>query len=359
MSELTNPLLEDDMPDDVFWPLRGLKKQTKEKKPAKKFKVGEEVLVQVVKEPFSTKGPRLTTYISLPGRYLVHMPSQHQVGISRKIENKEERKRLKQVIDKNVIFKNRGYVVRTAALKKDGRDIARDAKVLARLWQNIKRNSQKKVAPLLIHREFGLIYRIMRDQFIEEIDTLYIDSKYEYNNVVRFARNFLGRNFVKKIKLYSKEKPIFEAGKINEDIERLYEKKAKLKSGAYIVIESTEGLSVIDVNSGRYTNKGAPEQAALRVNLDAAPEIARQLKLRDIGGIIVIDFIDMEREKNRRAVLSALKNALSKDRAKTDVLGISKLGLVEMTRKRTYRPIDSAYYKSCPYCGGKGRLKIN
>jgi len=199
----------------------------------------------------------------------------------------------------------------------------------------------------------------MRDQFIEEIDTLYIDSKYEYNNVVRFARNFLGRNFVKKIKLYSKEKPIFEAGKINEDIERLYEKKAKLKSGAYIVIESTEGLSVIDVNSGRYTNKGAPEQAALRVNLDAAPEIARQLKLRDIGGIIVIDFIDMEREKNRRAVLSALKNALSKDRAKTDVLGISKLGLVEMTRKRTYRPIDSAYYKSCPYCGGKGRLKIN
>ncbi|MFC1704607.1 Rne/Rng family ribonuclease [Candidatus Omnitrophota bacterium] len=358
MTELANPLLEDEMPDEVLWPLRRVVKHT-EKKERKKYKIGEEVLVQVVKEPFGTKGPRLTTLISLPGRNLVHMPIQRQVGISKRIIDKQERVRLKQIVEKNSIFKNSGFVIRTAAFKKSHHEIIRDAKVLVRLWQNIKRNSQKKPAPLLIHREFGLIYRITRDMFIEEIDSLIIDSKYEFNNVMRFARNFLGRNFTRKIKLYKKNVPLFEEYKIEQEISKLYEKKVTLKSGSYIVIESTEGLSVIDVNSGRFKSKGSPEQTALRVNLEAAPEIARQLRLRDIGGIVVIDFIDMEQEKHRRAVFSSLKQALSRDKAKTDCLGISKLGLVEMTRERTARPIESAYYKACPYCGGKGRLKLN
>ncbi|MFC1594314.1 Rne/Rng family ribonuclease [Candidatus Omnitrophota bacterium] len=358
MTELTNPLVEDEIPEESFWSLGNRSSRQEEKKQPPKLKIGQEVLVQVVKEPFGNKGPRLTTHISLAGRYLVLMPLQRQVGISRRIENKDERARLKEIIEKNSIFRNRGFIVRTVASRMGRRELVRDAQVLVKLWENIKRNSEKKAAPLLINREFGLVYRIMRDNFTDDIDNLYIDSKYEYANIMRFARNFLGRNFIKKIKFYRKDTPLFESFKIEHEVSKLYEKRVSLKSGAYIVIESTEGLCVIDVNSGKFKSHGSPEQLALRVNLDASPEIARQLRLRDLGGIVVIDFIDMERDKNRRAVLSTLKQALSGDRAKTEVLGISKLGLIEMTRERTSRPIESAYYKMCPYCGGKGRLKI-
>jgi ribonuclease G len=354
LGELTNPLVEEELKEQVS------KVDIYDRKDnVNRYKVGDVVLVQVVKEAFGTKGPRLTTHVSLPGRYLVLMPLDRNIGISRRISDHKERDRLRSILGKINFLKNTGIIVRTVAQGKANRDLIRDGSFLVKTWRDIKKRNLRQKAPSPVHKEYGILFKVLRDIFSEDIEKVTIDSKREYINVFRFVRTFLGGHFARKVRFYKEGVPLFEFKNVEDQIKKLYEKRVFLKSGAYIVIEPTEGLTVIDVNSGRFTSKASPEKAAFMVNLEAAREAARQLRLRDIGGIIVIDFIDMDEESNQRQVLNAFKEALSQDRAKTDVLGISKLGLVEMTRARTSRSIESKYYKICPYCEGKGKLKID
>lgn len=353
IGELTNPLVEEELSEQENIP------SAQKKESDNKFKTGDEIMVQVVKEAFGNKGPRLTTHISLPGRYLVFMPLDKNTGISRRIEDRNERRRLKSILEKINFFKDVGLIARTVASGRGVKDFVRDGKFLIREWRNIKRKSLGLHAPALIHSEYSILFKVLRDIFSDGVDRVLIDSKQEYKRVVRFVRLVLGYNFAKKIRLYREGVPLFEIKNVEDEIRKLYERKVYLKSGAYIVIEITEGLTVVDVNSGRFKSKVNPERAAFMVNLEATKEIARQLRLRDIGGIIVVDFIDMLEDSNRHQVLDTFKNALNQDRAKTEVLGISKLGLVEMTRERTSRSIESRYYKTCPYCEGRGKLKID
>ncbi|MDP3142433.1 MAG: Rne/Rng family ribonuclease [Candidatus Omnitrophota bacterium] len=359
LSEMTNPMLEAELSKPVGFLEKILHKPAKEvKKVSPEFQVGQEILVQVVKEPFGNKGPRLTTHISLPGRFLVLMPIDKQFGISRRIEDHSERQRLRSVLHSLSFAKEMGFIVRTASLGKGKKELLRDAKFLYMMWQRIKKMANQSKAPALIYQEYDLTWRVIRDTFTEDVDSLIVDSKQEFVKIHRFVRSLIGGHLSKKIRLYKEQTPLFEAKNIEKEIQRIYERKINLKSGAYIVIEPTEGLTVVDVNSGKFRSRLSPEDTAFQVNLEAAKEAARQLRFRDVGGIIVIDFIDMSREHHRRQVLAVLKEGLAGDHAKTDVLGISKLGLVEMTRERTGRSLESMSFSSCSYCRGTGRLKI-
>lgn len=322
----------------------------------KEFKKGQEVLVQVVKEPISTKGPRLTTHIGLAGRYLVLMPQDAHRGVSRRIEDKEEKTRLLGLMEEMKIPTDIGYIVRTAALKRSKRELQRDVFFLLKLWRRISSMSQRHKAPSIIYEEYDLVLRVIRDNFNDEVSKLIVDSKDEFKRIRNFLHVF-SNDLIKKIEYYSGSCSLFAAKNVERQIDKIYERKVFLKSGAYLVIEPTEGLVVIDVNSGRFRKKTDPEQMALAVNSEAALEIARQLRLRDLGGIIVVDFIDMEKEDHRRTVLRVLKNSLQEDKAKYEVMGISKFGVVEMTRERVYRTIESLSYEGCPYCHGRGKIK--
>jgi len=353
LGELTNPLVEEELSEQTQ-PANNQRKDN-----TNKFKTGDEIMVQVVKEAFGTKGARLTTHISLPGRYLVLMPLDKNTGISRRIADRNERKKIRSALEKIHFLKDMGIIARTVASGREKRDFIRDGKFLIRIWRNVKKKNARSRAPALIHSEFSILFKVLRDVFSEDVDRVLIDSRDQYKQVVRFVRSVMGYHFAKKIKLYREGVPLLEIKNIEDEIKKLYESKVYLKTGAYIVIEITEGLTVVDVNSGRFKSGANPERAALQVNLQVTKEIARQLRLRDIGGIIVIDFIDMMEAQNQRRVLNSFKEALRQDRAKTEVLGISRLGLVEMTRERTSRSIESKYYKACPYCEGKGKLKID
>ena len=322
----------------------------------REFKKGEEVLVQVVKEPISTKGPRLTTHIGLAGRYLVLMPQDANRGVSRRIEAREEKARLLGILEDIKVPTDIGYVVRTVASGKGKRELQRDVLFLLKLWRRISSFAQRNNAPALIYEDYDTVLRVIRDSFNDDISKLIVDSKDEYRRICNFLRVF-SDDLIKKIGLFGEKTELFAAKDIERQIDKIYERKVFLKSGAYLVIEPTEGLVVIDVNSGRFRKKYDPEHMALAVNSEAAREAARQLRLRDLGGIIVIDFIDMEREEHRREVLRNLKDSLKDDRAKYEILGISKFGVVEMTRERVYRTIESLSYSACPYCHGRGRIK--
>jgi len=321
----------------------------------KEIKKGQEVLVQVVKEGFGTKGPRLSTHIGLAGRYLVIMPQDKQVGISRRIEDEAERRRLRQIFKDLALPQDVGFIVRTAACGKSKQELGRDAQFLYKLWKRLEKIALQKKAPALVYEEYDLTLRAIRDSFTEDVSKLWVDSKAEFYRVQNFMRTFLNY-LVKKVEFY-RGVNLFEEKDIEKQINRIYESKVYLKSKAYLVIEPTEGLVVIDVNSGGFKKKFNQEDTAFKVNCEAAIEAARQLVLRDLGGIIVIDFIDMEKEGHRREVLNVLKNALSGDRAKYDILGISKFGVVEMTRERIHKTVQMLSYQSCPYCQGKGRVK--
>ncbi|MDP1853580.1 MAG: Rne/Rng family ribonuclease [Candidatus Omnitrophota bacterium] len=323
---------------------------------SREFKVGQEILVQVVKEQFGTKGPRLTAHISIPGRYLVLMPQDARRGVSRRIDNDEERKRLRGLINELRLTDGIGVIVRTASLKRNKRELERDAHFLSKLWRTISKESLRKPAPSLIYEEYDVVMRVVRDSFTEDVDKLIIDSKYEFKRVYRFVASFLP-HLKKLIEWYRGLESLLESKGVEEQIDRIYEPKIYLKCGGYIVIEPTEGLVVVDVNSGRFKKKMEQEDMAVAVNTEAAIEIAKQLRLRDLGGIIVVDFIDMSREHHRRMVLDKLKQALSIDHAKTDISGMSKLCLVEMTRERTHRTIESLSYEACPCCSGRGKVK--
>ena len=318
------------------------------------IKKGQEVLVQVVKESFGTKGPRLSAHIGLAGRYLVLLPGESQVGISRRIEDDVERRRLRQIFQELKLPKGVGFIVRTAASGKSKQELSRDSEFLYKLWQRLEHSIKEKKAPSVIYEEYDLTFRVIRDSFSDDVTKLVVDSKEEYYRIQHFMRSFMSY-LIKKVELYRGDN-LFEEKDIERQINRLFESKVYLKSKAYLVIEPTEGLVVIDVNSGGFRKKLQQEETAFKVNCEAATEAARQLILRDLGGIIVIDFIDMRRESHRREVLNLLKNALNMDRAKYDILGISKFGLVEMTRERIHKNAHTLSSQLCPYCGGMGRV---
>ena len=328
--------------------------ETQEPKP-REVKKGQEILVQVVKESFGTKGPRISCHIGLAGRYLVLMPQDVQIGISRRIEDEKERKRLRQTLLDLKLPKDVGFIVRTAARGKSKRELFRDAHFLLKLWKRIEKTIQNKEAPAIIYEEYDLTLRAIRDSFTDDVSKLIVDSKTEYYRIQRFMRTFLAY-LTNRVELYQGD-DLFEDKDVEKQVNKIFENKVYLKSKAYIIIEPTEGLVVIDVNSGGFKKKLGQEETAFKVNCDAAYEIARQLALRDLGGIIVIDFIDMSKESHRREVLNTLKEALSNDKAKYDILGISKFGLVEITRERIHKTVQMISYQVCPYCQGRGRIK--
>lgn len=323
------------------------------------LKVGQEVLVQIEKDPFGTKGARLTTHISIPGRFVVYMPYDHHLGVSQKIEAQDERQRLRDIVKGCDFAKEGGFIIRTVSSGQEKDELINDAKFVYEKWQQVLKLAREKQSPALIYKEGDIIWKVVRDHLRDDVSQVLIDSKEEFEKLVKYADLLIGKKAQKKIHLYKGDANIFEAHKIDGELNKIYDQKVYFKSGAYIVIEPTEGVTVIDVNSGRYKTQASPEDAAFNVNMEAAPEIARQLRLRDLGGIIVIDFIDMMREEHKRKVLDLLRNELARDMAKTEVNKISNLGLVEMTRERTGKTLESIKFADCPYCHGRGKIRID
>ncbi|MBI3814662.1 MAG: Rne/Rng family ribonuclease [Nitrospinae bacterium] len=316
---------------------------------------GQEILVQVSKDPIGNKGARITSYISLPGRYLVFMPSVDHVGISRRIEDEAERKRLKKLL-LELKPPGAGFIVRTASEGKDREEFTADIEFLTKLWNDIKQKAEKASAPVLIHQDLNLIYRVIRDLFTKDVDKMIIDSQGEYENCIRFVDSYMPA-LKPRIELYSGKDPIFDAYGIEIEIERALGRKIWLKSGGYIIIEQTEALTAVDVNTGKFVGKKNPEETILKTNLEAVKEIVYQLRLRNIGGIIIIDFIDMEKEDSKEKVFHALEQALKSDRSRTKIIEISEFGLVEMTRKRVRDSLSRTLCQTCPYCEGRGGIK--
>jgi len=366
LTDAVNPLLDEEFPeprkmlDKIFKKNSPGDKRHKEKNVRNEIplKVGQEILVQVVKDPFGEKGARLTTHISLPGRFVVYMPFDKQTGVSKKIDNEEERQRLREVMKGFTFAKTGGFIIRTASLKQGKRELLWEARYLYKIWTLIDKKSEKEKAPALIYEEGELTWTIVRDYLTEKVDKLIIDSHEEYLKIRKFVESRIGRQMVSKIHYYKGELPLFEAKHVAKELQKIYDTHVYLKSGAYVVIQPTEGLIVVDVNSGKFKTSASPGEAAFMVNMEVVPEIARQLRLRDLGGIIVIDFIDMVREEHKRRVLDALKRELFHDHAKTEVYKISPLGIVEMTRARTGKTIESISFGECPFCDGRGRVKI-
>jgi ribonuclease G len=316
---------------------------------------GQVVLVQVAKEPLGTKGARITSHISIPGRHLVLMPTMDHVGISRRIEAETERTRLRELV-MQIKPDNYGFIVRTAAEGVDSDKIKAEMDFMLKVWQNIQKKSENSQVPGLLYQEPDIILRAVRDLFTKEVDKLIVDSETEYENILKFVTTFMP-SLKADVRLYDEPEPICDAYGIEMEIQRALGKKVWLKSGGYIVIEMTEALTAIDVNTGRYVGKRNLEETILKTNLEAVKEIAYQLRLRNIGGIIIIDFIDMEKESNREKVFNSLRDALKKDKSKTNILKMSELGLIEMTRKRTKENINRVLREPCFYCDGEGYLK--
>ena len=316
---------------------------------------GQIILAQVAKEPIGTKGARITSHISLPGRHLVYMPTVDHIGISRRIENEEEKDRLRLIIE-SIRPQGTGFIVRTAAEGKSEEDLRADVEFLVGLWKDIAKRKENKKAPCLIHSDLDVTSKVLRDILTEDVRRIVVDSQEEHDKSVRFLQTFMPKLNV-DIELYDQDEPIFDAFGLEVEIARALGRKVWLKSGGYIIIEQTEALTAIDVNTGRFVGKHNLEDTILKTNLEAVKEIAFQLRLRNIGGLIIIDFIDMEKELHREKVHSALEEALKNDKSKTNILKISELGLVEMTRKRVRESIGRTLCEPCPYCEGKGYVK--
>lgn len=318
--------------------------------------VGEEVVVQIARPPVSGKGARVTTRISLPGRYLVllsHTPE--HVGISRKITQPEERSRLRRLTER-IRPLDHGIIVRTEAEGRSESELLADLNELLDLWRQIEHKAAQFRAPLLLHADLGLIGRAVRDALTSEVSELLIDSEEEYHEVMEQVRR-MAPHAAARVKLYTDDVPLFERYHVEQEIARALEVVVPLPSGGYIAIEETEAFTAIDVNTHRYVGKNKLADTVLQTNLEAAEEVARQLRLRDIGGVIVVDFIDMERPRDRMKVMNALEEAVRKDRTRTRIVHISPLGLVEMTRRREGRSLSQLLCRPCPYCEGKGRVR--
>ncbi|MGA2031362.1 MAG: Rne/Rng family ribonuclease [Thermoguttaceae bacterium] len=317
---------------------------------------GDEVLVQVIKEGIGTKGPTLSTYISIPGRYLVLMPALGRIGVSRKIEDEDTRRRLRDIMLELNPPRGVGFIVRTAGSDRSKRELSRDLAYLLRLWKVIVRRIKKLPAPVDIYQESDMIIRTIRDIFTADVDTIYIDEKSAYERAREFLQLVMPR-YVSRLQLYEGKEPLFYKHHLDEEIARIHQRTVPLKAGGSIVIDQTEALVAIDVNSGSFRAEDNAEETAYQMNILAAREIARQIRLRDLGGVIVNDFIDMHKEKHRRAVERALRDAVKRDRARTKILRTSPFGLVEMTRQRIRPSLKRSAYTDCPCCRGTAVVK--
>ncbi len=317
---------------------------------------GDEVLVQVIKEGFGTKGPTLSTYISIPGRYLVLMPPLGRVGISKKIDDERDRRELRDIMLDLKPPKGVGFVVRTAGTERTKSEMARDMAYLLRLWKSIVRRMRKYSAPIDIYQESDMIIRTIRDMFTEDVGRILIDEPAAYERAREFLELVMPK-YAPRLQFYDGKEPLFHRYGLEEEIGRIHQRKVPLKGGGSIVIDQTEALVAIDVNSGSFRTEKSAEENAYQMNLIAAKEIARQLRLRDLGGVIVNDFIDMRKEKYRRGVEKALHDAMKRDRARTKILRTSPFGLVEMTRQRIRPSLRKSIFRDCPTCTGTGMVK--
>ncbi|HEX6641084.1 MAG TPA: Rne/Rng family ribonuclease, partial [Thermoanaerobaculia bacterium] len=319
---------------------------------------GQEIVVQVSKDTIAGKGARITSHITLPGRFLVYMPTVNHVGVSRRIESEEERTRLKEMLERIRPPGHGGFIVRTAGEGRVEEEFLADLRYLTDLWEQIKRRAEKSSAPNAIHHDLDLVLRTIRDVLSAEFKSVWVDSVDQYQRIVEFLDQ-IQPQLVSRVRLYRRDEPIFDEFGVEAEIAKALKSKVWLKSGGYIVINQTEALVAIDVNTGKYVGKKNLEETVFRTNLEAAKEIVRQIRLRDLGGIIVLDFIDMEEPANRQRLFEALENEIRKDRSKTKILQISEFGLIEMTRKRVRQSLERSLTQACPYCGGSGRIKSN
>ncbi|WP_271629397.1 Rne/Rng family ribonuclease [Caldicellulosiruptor sp. DIB 104C] len=317
------------------------------------LRCGQEIVVQVIKEAYDQKGPRVTTNITLPGRYLVLLPNTEYIGISKRIEFEEERTRLKEIACK-IKPDGMGLIVRTAAEGKSEEVLRNELEFLKNLWQKIRQKS-KESAPVLLYKDYDLVFKAVRDMFTNQVDRFVINDRKKYNKIIEFLSTY-APSLKSKVEYFNLATNIFEYFQIEQKLSKALSKRVWLKSGGYIVIDETEALTVIDVNTGKFVGKNDVSETILKTNLEAAVEIARQIRLRDIGGIIIIDFIDMKNPEHQKLVLDALKEALKRDKTKTVVVGITPLGLVEMTRKKVRQRLSCIMQSCCPYCEGSGKI---
>jgi ribonuclease G len=325
-------------------------------KPRAELKAGQEVLVQIVKEPLGKKGPRLSSQISLPGRFLVLLPGDSMIGVSKRIPDVKERKRLKHIL-KAIKPEGFGLICRTVGEDKTEEDVMRDMRAMYRLWNMIEKQIEKLPAPARVHKEASLTSSIIRDLFAPDIDTVIVDSPKLYREIRAYVRS-VAPTLMDRIVFFEGKEPIFDAYKIESEIEKGISRRVWFGGGSYLIIEQTEAVVTIDVNSGRFVGKENQEENNLKVNLKAVQEIARQLRLRDLGGIIIIDFIDMIDERSRRKLYDAMQNAMRTDRAKWDIAPISQFGIMEMTRQRTKDSLLHTFNEACPTCGGTGMVVV-
>ncbi|MBO0797256.1 MAG: Rne/Rng family ribonuclease, partial [Blastocatellia bacterium] len=320
---------------------------------------GQEIIVQIAKEPIGQKGARITSHIALPGRYIVYMPTVEHIGVSRKIGTDEERQRLKRTLHQLRAESGvgGGFIVRTAANGCTTDELRQDMQYLIRTWNDIRRRSERIKAPAIVHRDLDLVQRILRDQLSSDFNAIRVDNEFEYERMVDFVNRFAPK-LVNRVKLYTKDTPILEHYAVQQEIDKAVKPRVWLKSGGYIVINQTEALVAIDVNTGKFVGKSNRlEDTIVKTNLEAAKEIVRQIRLRDLGGIIVLDFIDMEERRNRQKVMQALEVELRSDRSPSKILQFNDFGLVAITRKRVKQSLERTLCTPCSYCGGGGMIK--
>ena len=327
---------------------------------AERLRVGQEILLQVTKEPRGSKGARATTYVALPGHYIVLMPTVNGVGVSRRIDDEHERRRLRGLAERlrpprAGRGERMGLIVRTAADGVGERDLADDVRYLVQLWEGVTERARAARAPALLYQDLGLVGRVVRDLFTGEVDRFIVDSGPELERIRELLAPF-PKAMLDRLELHNGARPLFESFGVEREIERALHRKVWLRSGGYLVFDRAEAATVIDVNTGKYVGKTDQPSTILRTNLEAAEEVARQVRLRDIGGMILVDFIDMESDKHRRRVVAALQEAVTADRTKTHIVDLTGLGLVELTRKRVYQNLDEIMRIPCPYCEGRGRV---
>jgi ribonuclease G len=318
---------------------------------------GQEVLVQVIKDPLGTKGARLTTHVTVPSRYLVLLPGEKNIGVSAKIEDEQERIRLKEIVGTFINDESPdGYIVRTVAEGADQDDLLADQQFLAKLWKSIQGRISSTPAGSVVYEDLPLAVRTLRDLVDEQIEKVRVDSRETYNRLQEFSEQFVP-HMAGRLEYYPGERPIFDLYGVDDELQKALERKVQLKSGGYLIIDQTEAMTTIDVNTGAYVGHRNLEETIFKTNLEAAQAITRQLRLRNLGGIIIIDFIDMTLDEHKRQVLRALEKSLEKDHAKSHITEVSALGLVEMTRKRTRESLEHILCESCPTCAGKGSIK--
>lgn len=331
-----------------------VKPEFKERQSPPKLHKGQEILIQILKEPVKDKGVRVTSSISIPGRFCVLLPMDNKIGVSKKIVDFKERKRLRRIA-RGIIPQNCGLIIRTAAKDQDEESLSGDLKYLVKIWESLEEDAKKLDPPSLLYKDLSTTISVIRDLFTPDVSKVYIDSKKLYKEIKNYVQ-YIQPALLERIEIYKGDEPIFEAFKIEQQIKTLMGRKVSLPSGGHIVIEHTEAMTVIDVNSGRYAAKKEQELNSLKTDLEASREIVRQLRMRDIGGLIVVDFIDLEDDKNRKKIYDELKKEFKKDRAKTAILPMTEFGLIQLTRERVRENIVQSMTEACPYCLGTGLL---